>query len=208
MDWLKEWISWLETSLVMKFESSRAARREYSGSSEIRRAEVWMERLSSSLVVAPSYRPPIVLVATLRTSTLARPCPQRWTARTILFTSTGSREPLRLRTCIVRAAVSSSFVLVVCAVGVIRRYPPEGSFSGLARLKNRVAAANCGDADRILQHPVIVKFSTRKRHFELRAAKVEIKLGPSGRVGLKGKPNGRGKTSSSSCFRVLSITIM
>src|SRR3569832_2415725 len=74
-----------------------------------------MERLSSSFVVAPSYRPPMVFVAIFRTSTFSSPWPQRATARTILLTSTGSREPLRLRTCIVVAFASSLVPLAVFA---------------------------------------------------------------------------------------------
>jgi hypothetical protein len=53
---------------------------------------------SSSFVVAPSYKPPMVLVATRSASTCPRPAQQRPTARTILLTSTGSSAPLRLRT--------------------------------------------------------------------------------------------------------------
>src|ERR1700679_3772274 len=41
----------------------------------------------------------MVLEATRMASTCERPYPLRWTARTILLTSTGSSAPLRLRTC-------------------------------------------------------------------------------------------------------------
>src|SRR5690606_36118677 len=62
-----------------------------------------------SLVVAPSYRPLIVLVATRNASTSSRPTQQRLTARTILLTSTGSRCPLRLVTrMVVRGSSLSS----------------------------------------------------------------------------------------------------
>ena len=50
-------------------------------------------------MVAPSYSPLIVLVATRSGSTSSSSSAQRSTARTILFTSTGSVSPLRLRTC-------------------------------------------------------------------------------------------------------------
>src|SRR5579883_2120085 len=117
----KDWMSWLPTSFAIYVESRRAASLEYSGSSAIRSAAVWMERLSSSLVVAPSYRPPMVLVATLSTSTLGRSWPQRATARTILLTSTGSSAPLRLRTCIVVVGVAGLPALVTSreVVGVM-----------------------------------------------------------------------------------------
>src|ERR1700685_539977 len=93
-------MSWLATSLSITPSSRRAASREYSGSSEIRAAAVWMESRSSSLVVAPLNKPPMVLLATRIGSTLSSPAQQRSTARTILLTSAFSREPLRLRTCI------------------------------------------------------------------------------------------------------------
>jgi len=51
-------------------------------------------------VVAPSYRPLMVFVATRNGSTSDRSVAHRSTARTILLTSTSSRSPLRLRTCI------------------------------------------------------------------------------------------------------------
>src|SRR5262245_48167373 len=91
---------WLETSLAMKPSSRRAASFEYSGSSAISEAAVWMESRSSSLVVAPLYRPPMVLLATRIALTESSPAQQRSTARTILLTSAGSSAPLRLRTCI------------------------------------------------------------------------------------------------------------
>ena len=52
------------TSLEMVASSRRAARREYSGSSAMREAAVWIEMESSSRVEAPSKRPPMVLLAT------------------------------------------------------------------------------------------------------------------------------------------------
>src|SRR5215472_6356938 len=84
----------------MKPSSRRAASFEYSGSSAISEAAVWMESRSSSFVVAPLYKPPIVLLATRMASTDCSPAQQRLTARTILFTSAGSRFPFRFRTCI------------------------------------------------------------------------------------------------------------
>ena len=58
---------------------------------------------SRSIVVAPSWRPLIVRVATRIRSTRSRPRAARPTARTILLTSTGSSVPSRLRTRIVLA---------------------------------------------------------------------------------------------------------
>src|SRR5215469_9256500 len=84
----------------MKPFSRRAASFEYSGSSAMSEAAVWIESRSSSLVVAPLYRPPIVLLATRMASTDCSPLQQRSTARTILLTSAGSRFPFRFRTCI------------------------------------------------------------------------------------------------------------
>src|ERR1700761_1590046 len=109
----------------MVARSSRAASREYSGSSAISEAAVWIEIESSSRVDAPSKRPPIVLLATRIASTCGSPAQQRSTARTILFTSTGSRVPLRLRTCICGAASASgkfgsSSVSVDCNVAMGR----------------------------------------------------------------------------------------
>ena len=68
---------WPATSLSMVASSSRAARREYSGSSAISAAAVWMEMESSSRVEAPSKRPPMVLLATRMGSTCGRPWQQR-----------------------------------------------------------------------------------------------------------------------------------
>ena len=50
-------------------------------------------------MVAPSYSPLMVLVATRSGSTSSSSTAQRCTARTILFTSTGSESPFRFRTC-------------------------------------------------------------------------------------------------------------
>ena len=97
----KEWMSWLRTSLSMKTASSRAASWEYSGSSAMSDAAVRMESSSSSRVVAPSYSPLMVRVATRSGSTLSSPPEERSTARTIFITSAGSSPPFRLRTCIV-----------------------------------------------------------------------------------------------------------
>ena len=56
-------------------------------------AAVLIESSSSSSVVAPSLKPEMVRVATRIGSTPSRPTLQRSTARTILFTSTGSKSP-------------------------------------------------------------------------------------------------------------------
>src|SRR5690606_9517754 len=97
-DWENAWISWPATSFSISPASRRAARRPYSGSSPESRAAVRMDSSSSSRVLAPSYRPEMVRVATRIGSTGCRPSQQRVTARTILFRSTGSRRPLRLVT--------------------------------------------------------------------------------------------------------------
>src|SRR6185312_12307162 len=94
----KLWISWPLTSLSMYAPSRRAASWPYSGSSAVSAAAVRMESWSSSCVVAPSYRPPMVLSATRSGSTACRPSALRVTARTILLTSTVSWPPLRLVT--------------------------------------------------------------------------------------------------------------
>jgi hypothetical protein len=107
IDWLNDAMPWPRTSLSMNPASSRAASREYAGSSPIMSAAVRMDSWSSSVVVAPSYRPLIVLVATRIGSTSARSPAQRSTARTILLTSTGSVSPLRLRTVMTVMALSS-----------------------------------------------------------------------------------------------------
>jgi hypothetical protein len=95
---LNEVTTWPVTSASMYSASSRAASREYSGSSPISSAAVWMESWSSSSVVAPSYRPLMVLVATRSGSISDRSSARRATAATMRVTSTGSRSPLRLRT--------------------------------------------------------------------------------------------------------------
>jgi hypothetical protein len=94
----------------MKAASKRAPRREYCGSSAINDDAVWIESWSSSRVVAPSYKPLIVRVATRIGSTSFKPALQRCTARTILLTSTGSKVPARFFT---RMRVSG---IVVAAV--------------------------------------------------------------------------------------------
>src|SRR3546814_1201722 len=97
------WISCPATSLAITPASSRAARRLYSGSSAVSSAAVRIDSSSSSRVLAPSYSPEIVRVATRIGSTACRPSAQRCTARTILLRSTGSLSPLRLLTRIVVA---------------------------------------------------------------------------------------------------------
>ena len=92
------------TSFSITSASRRAARRPYSGSSAVSSAAVRIDSSSSSRVVAPSYRPEMVRVATRIGSTACRPSQVRVTARTILLRSTGSRRPLRLVTLIVRLA--------------------------------------------------------------------------------------------------------
>ena len=61
-------------------------------------AAVRIDSSSSSAVVAPSYRPEIVRVATRIGSTACRPSAARVIARTILLRSTTSLAPLRLVT--------------------------------------------------------------------------------------------------------------
>jgi hypothetical protein len=100
-DWLKDATPWLRTSLSTYPASRRAASREYCGSSPIISAAVWIDSRSSSAVVAPSYRPLIVRVATRIGSTSARSPHTRSTARTILLTSTDSLSPFRFRTLMV-----------------------------------------------------------------------------------------------------------
>src|SRR5690606_30659207 len=92
------WISWPETSFAITEDSSRAASRPYSGSSPVSSAAVRIDSSSSSRVVAPSYRPEMVRVATRIGSTACRPSAARVTARTILLRSTASLPPLRLVT--------------------------------------------------------------------------------------------------------------
>src|SRR3546814_185268 len=92
------WISCPATSLAITPASGRAARRLYSGSSAVSSAAVRFDSSSSSRVLAPSYSPEIVRVATRIGSTACRPSAQRCTARTILLRSTGSLPPLRLLT--------------------------------------------------------------------------------------------------------------
>ena len=106
----KEWMSWLRTSLSMKTARRRAASLEYSGSSAMSDAAVRMESSSNSLVVAPSYSPLMVRVATRSGSTLSSPPEERSTARTIFITSAGSSPPFRLRTCMVVDAAASAGV--------------------------------------------------------------------------------------------------
>ena len=100
IDCEKEWMFCPLTSFAMVASSKRAASLEYSGSSAISQAAVWIDTSSSSRVVAPSYRPPMVRLATRMGSTWVRPAQQGCTARTILLTSTASEEPLGLPTCI------------------------------------------------------------------------------------------------------------
>src|SRR5690606_19488140 len=92
------WISCPATSLAITPASRRAASRPYSGSSPVSSAAVRIDSSSSSAVVAPSYRPEMVRVATRIGSTACRPSAARVTARTILLRSTASLEPLRLVT--------------------------------------------------------------------------------------------------------------
>ena len=124
-DWEKEWISWFRTSLSMNTASRRPASLEYSGSSAMRDAAVRMESSSSSRVVAPSYSPLMVRVATRSGSTLSSPPDDRSTARTIFITSAASSPPFRLRTCMVVDAVASGGA---CCPGV-----PALSWSVLAK---------------------------------------------------------------------------
>src|SRR5207342_3465892 len=98
MDCEKAWISWPATSFAITPASKRAARRPYSGSSPVNNAAVRIDNSSSSLVVAPSYKPEIVRVATRIGSTACNPSAARVTARTILLRSTASLAPLRLVT--------------------------------------------------------------------------------------------------------------
>src|SRR5687768_10493314 len=112
----------------------RAASREYSGSSKIKLAEVCIESLSSSFVVAPSYNPLIVFVAIRITSTLGRFGVQREMARTILLISTGSCAPFRLRTRIVVWVVTSDCRAV--AVEVCPIYVSMLSLDFLVSLEN------------------------------------------------------------------------
>ena len=74
----------------MVVESSRAASWAYSGSRAVSAAAVWIDSSSSSFVLAPSYRPEIVFVATSRASTRVSPAQQRPTALTIFSRRTGS----------------------------------------------------------------------------------------------------------------------
>ena len=59
-------------------------------------------------VDAPSYKPLIVFIATRSASTSGKPAQQRFTARTILFTFTGSLPPLRFFTRMVVCGYSES----------------------------------------------------------------------------------------------------
>ncbi len=135
---------WPRTSLSITPASRRAASSEYCGSSPTNSAAVWIESRSSSTVVAPSNRPLIVLVATLNGSTSSRSRAQRSTARTILFTSTSSRSPLRLRTCIwcrrigaaPRGGVSST-----CTVAVVESTDTEDTGSLLVSADHKVHAS-------------------------------------------------------------------
>src|SRR5688572_12107513 len=124
----------------MYWLSRRAPKREYSGSSNIKLAAVWIESLSSSRVVAPSYKPLIVFVAIRITSTFGRFGVQREIARTILFMSTGSCDPFRLRTRIVVWVVSSvrrAAVLEVCPM-----YVSMFCFNFLVRISDFVDKAS------------------------------------------------------------------
>ena len=80
IDCEKLWISWPDTSLSMKALSRRAASWPYSGSSAMSAAAVRIDSWSSSCVVAPSYRPPMVFRATRIGSTACRPSAVRVTA--------------------------------------------------------------------------------------------------------------------------------
>ena len=64
-------------------------------------------------MVAPSYSPLMVRVATRIGSTSSRSVATRWTARTILLTSTSSESPLRLRTCMVTRVGGGAAVTVM-----------------------------------------------------------------------------------------------
>src|SRR3954471_23202774 len=136
MLWLKEWTPWPRTSLSMYAASRRAASREYSGSSATSSAAVWIDSRSSSSVVAPSYRPLIVFVATRNGSTVDKPVAQRSTARTILSTWTSSNAPLRLRTRIVGCLLPGSTSTWSTGVTVTALSPRELGL-GVVATRNR-----------------------------------------------------------------------
>jgi hypothetical protein len=98
MDCEKAWISWPATSFAITPASRRAARRPYSGSSPVSSAAVRIESSSSSLVVAPSYKPEIVRVATRIGSTACSPSAAARHRAHDLVEVDGSLAPLRLVT--------------------------------------------------------------------------------------------------------------
>jgi len=76
-------------AMVAKIALSTAAQAERAGSA-MKPAAVAIDSWSSSWVVAPSNRPPMVRIATRLASTFGSPLQQRPTAFTILFKSASS----------------------------------------------------------------------------------------------------------------------
>src|SRR5690349_9284285 len=78
----------------------------------------------------------MVRVATRRGSTWPSPLQQRETARTILFRSTGSNEPLRLRTRIGEVTSGAMVGVGADVDGAVDMAPPSGP-SGPGRVRRR-----------------------------------------------------------------------
>ena len=136
---------WLRTSLSTYVASRRAASFAYCGSSAMSPAAVWMESWSSSRVVAPSKRPLMVFVATRSVSTCGRPVQHRFTARTILFTSTASDAPLRLVIRIVDCGRASSRLAALEAWDVCDGATPlPVSVVSLSMMSSRVVGSGAG----------------------------------------------------------------